>query len=375
MQTMSVGVIGCGYWGPQLIRNLYELPHVDVPVVSDLVLENRRRIQRQFPHVRATDRYEELLADASIDAVVVATPVSTHFRIARDALRSGKHVLVEKPLTASVAEAEELVDLAAKCDLRLMVGHTFEYNSAVEELRNLLHSGALGRIHYIDTARLNLGLFRHDVNVIWDLAPHDLSILLYILGQEPLTVRALGQCFVNPHIQDVAYIEMVFPENVLAHVHVSWLEPCKVRRVTVVGDQKMVVYNDISAEEKIKIYDKGVSVAEPSATVGEIQLSYRYGAIASPRIHWREPLRAECEHFVECIRAHATPRSDGLSGLRVVRILECTNRSLALGGQAVDVRTGLQVIGAWMQNGSSNGHAANDLVAAGLLEDVSVQTA
>jgi predicted dehydrogenase len=369
MDAVHVGVVGCGYWGPQLLRNLYELPYVEVPLVADLLSENRQRIQRQFPRVRTTDSHEDLLADPSIDAVVVSTPVRTHFTIARDALRCGKHVLVEKPLAASVAEAEELVALADERDLRLMVGHTFEYNPAVAELRKLMLSGALGKIHYIDAARLNLGRFQRDVNVIWDLAPHDLSILLHILGQEPLTVRALGQSFVNPPIHDVAYIELVFPDDVLAHVHVSWLEPCKVRRVTVVGSRQMVVYNDTSTDEKIKVYDKGVSLAEPTTTFGEFQLSYRYGDIASPRVHWHEPLHAECEHFVQCIRTHRTPRTDGQSGLRVVRVLEFTSASLASGGTAIDTRTGFPILGAHARGAAGNGHVTGVRLTASDLEN------
>jgi predicted dehydrogenase len=223
--------------------------------------------------------------------------------------------------------------------LCLMVGHTFEYNPAVQHLRKLVLGGELGNIHYIDAARLSLGLFQEDVNVLWDLAPHDISILRYVLGAEPISVRAHGNGYVRSHIQDVAYMELYFPNNVMAHVHVSWLEPCKVRRITVVGDKKMVVYNDVSAEEKIKIFDKGVSL--PAAkTYAEFQLSYRYGNIVSPRITWQEPLQLECRHFVDCIGSGVTPQSDGWSGLQVVRILERANQSLALGGMRIRVDDG-----------------------------------
>lgn len=340
MTPLRLGVIGCGYWGPHLIRNFHELPTAEVRMVADMQEDRRTRIQRQFPQVQTTASHEDVLADPTIEAVVVATPIRTHYALAKQALQSGKHVLVEKPLAASVAEAEALVALAAARDLRLMVGHTFEYNPAVEELRRLVQDGKIGKVRYIDAARLNLGLFQKDINVMWDLAPHDISILLYVLGAEPLTVSARGSGYVRPDIADVAYIELTFPDNVVANVHVSWLEPCKVRRVTVVGDQKMVVYNDVSAEEKIKVYDKGVSlpVASPTGTFSDFQMSYRYGDIISPRVAWQEPLHAECSHFVDSIRSGQRPRSDGQVGLRVVRILERADQSLALGGLRVAVQ-------------------------------------
>lgn len=338
--AVGVGVIGCGYWGPRLIRDFCELPAVDMLMAADLSHERRCRIEQQFPQVRTTTNHEELLADPEIEAVVIATPIRTHYALAMQALQSGKHVLVEKPLAASVAEAEELIACAEERNLRLMVGHTFEYNPAVEALRELVQDGTLGKVRYIDTARLNLGLFQKDINVLWDLAPHDISILLYILGEEPISVSARGRSYVRPHVEDVAYLELLFPNNVMAHIHASWLEPCKVRRVTVVGSQKMVVYNDVSAEEKIRIYDKGISIPEQTDTYAEFQLSYRYGGISSPYIDWSEPLRLECSHFVDCIRTGARPRSDGWSGLRVVRILERADTSLALGGQRINVARG-----------------------------------
>jgi predicted dehydrogenase len=340
-----VGVIGCGYWGPQLIRNFVDLPDSQVRMVVEPRAERRLHIEQQFPQVQTTSNLDELLGDPEVEAVVIATPIRTHYRLARQVLLSGKHVLVEKPLATKVREVETLIALAEQRNLKLMVGHTFEYNPAVEELRRLVQSYALGNILYVDAARLNLGLFQPDINVVWDLAPHDISILHYILGMEPVAVSARGKSYVRPGVEDVAYVELIFPQDIVANVHVSWLEPCKVRRLTIVGDKKMIVYNDVSNDEKIRIYDKGVTRPVQTATFGEFQLSYRYGDIVSPRLNWQEPLRAECSHFLECIQTGNAVRSDGWSGLRVVRVLEGADRSLAQNGRRISllhgaVRTG-----------------------------------
>lgn len=328
---VKIGVAGFGYWGPKLVRNLREMPGADLRSVVDLDAERLARVRAQYPGLQTTQSYDELLG-SDVDAVVVATPIRTHFRLAKAALLAGKHVMVEKPLTATSAEGEELVDLAARMGLVLMVGHTFEYNAGIRALRDIVASGELGEIYYVDMARLNLGLFQADINVLWDLAPHDLSILLYVLQRDPVAVSARGTASVTPGIHDVAYVELRFPDNILAHVHLSWLDPCKVRRVTIVGSKKMVVCNDLQEAEKIRIYDKGVHRPYETDEFQDFHLAYRYGGISIPHIPFREPLRVQCEHFTECIRTGGQPQSDGRVGLKVVRVLEQADKSLQNGG-------------------------------------------
>ncbi len=283
------------------------------------------------------DRVEEVLESADVDAVVVATPIRTHHQLARAALEHGKHVFVEKPLAASSDEARDLIALARERDRVLMVGHTFLYNPAVEQLRQLVQGGALGSIFYVDAVRANLGLFQSNINVIWDLAPHDLSILNYVLGMTPARVSAHGASHVRPGIEDVAHLTLDYPGGVLAHVQVSWLSPSKVRRFTVVGDRQMAVYDDVEATEKIRIFNRGVDAPDHTSTFGEFQMSYRYGDIVSPHIHWAEPLAVECRSFAEAILEGKTPPSDGANGLEIVRILEATDQSLATDGAFVSL--------------------------------------
>jgi predicted dehydrogenase len=328
---VRVGVAGFGYWGPKLVRNFGEMADGELSWVSDLDAARLQRVRTQYPSVRTTQSFDEMLR-SGIDAVVVATPIWTHYKLAKTALLAGKHVMVEKPLTANTAEAEELTEIAESRGLTLMVGHTFEYNAAVRALREIVQSGEIGEVLYVDAARLNLGLFQTKANVLWDLAPHDLSILLYVLQQDPIAVSARGSASVTPGIHDVAYVELRFPNNVLAHVHLSWLDPCKVRRVTVVGSKKMVVYNDLHEVEKIRIYDKGVDRPYETDRFSDFHLTYRYGGMNVPYIPFQEPLRAQCEHFVDCIRTGKTPQSDGRVGTKVVRILEEADRSLQNGG-------------------------------------------
>ena len=286
--AVRVGVIGCGYWGPQLIRNFAEMPEATLAGVADTREDRLDYVRQRHPGVPVFTDYRDLLA-ADVDAVVVATPIETHFPIARDALRAGKHVLVEKPLALSVIDATELIMTARAANRTLMSGHTFLYNPAVVELRRIVRSGELGRIYYLDAARLSLGLFWRHVNVIWDLAPHDVSILFYVLGSVPVAVSARGSSCVRPNVHDVAYVEIQFEGGISAQLHVSWLDPAKVRRLTVVGDRKMAVYNDVSLAEKIRIYDKGVE-PPPTDNYGEFQLSYRNGQITIPFVPWQEPL-------------------------------------------------------------------------------------
>jgi predicted dehydrogenase len=312
------------------------MPEAKLVAVADSQADRLEYVRRQYPGVKRFRDHRVLLA-SDVDAVVVATPIETHFAVARDALLAGKHVLVEKPLAASVSEAITLNQLARQQQRTLMAGHTFLYNPAVLELRRIVQSSELGRVYYVDTARLSLGLFQRHVNVIWDLAPHDISILSFVLGRRVLAVSARGSTCVRPDVLDVAYVELQFEDGLTAQIHVSWLDPAKVRRITVVGNRKMAVYNDVSLGEKIRIYDKGVT-APPTDNFGEFQLSYRHGEVTIPYIPWQEPLRLECEHFVDCVRTGATPRTDGLQGLAVVTVLEAADESLANGGVRVPVR-------------------------------------
>jgi predicted dehydrogenase len=330
MNTVRVGVIGYGYWGPNLTRNIFSLPPAQLIAVADLKEENLKRAQILYPQAGMIKDYREFF-NLGLDAVVVATPPITHYSIAKECLLNNLHVLVEKPMTANSAQAEELVELACEKGLTLMVGHTFEYNSAVIVLKKYIESGELGQIYYIDIARLNLGLFDRNSNVLWDLAPHDISILSYLLQENPISVSAQGSECAFKGIFDVAYLNLVFPNNIYAHIHVSWLDPCKVRRVTVVGSKKMVVYNDVETEQKIKIYDKGVEAPAYTDGFGEFQCNYRSGDIIIPNIHFVEPLKQECQHFLDCILNHTDPCSSGADGLRVIKILEAAQRSMSDG--------------------------------------------
>ncbi len=329
-ELIRIGVIGCGYWGPKQIRVFSEIANSSVAIVSDLREERLNHVRERYPGTKTTKDYRDLWS-TDVDAVVIATPVSTHYSLAKEALLAGKHVLVEKPISFTSAEGEELVELAERHNRTLMVGHTFEYNPAVEYLRDYIASGKLGKLYYISATRVNLGIFQKDINVMWDLAPHDLSILRFVLGMSPISVSASGQAYVQEKIHDVAYLTLHFPDKVLAHIRVSWLDPCKIRRLTVVGSKKMIVYDDVEPTEKIKIYDKGVDVPPYSDTLEEFHLSYRYGDITTPHISLAEPLKLECEHFIHCIATGETPRSDGRSGVEVVRILEVAQRSLSNG--------------------------------------------
>src|SRR6266536_778924 len=314
MRDLSFGVIGWGYWGPKIARNLDNLQDAKVTTVADLDARRLAPLSVKYSEMRTTTQIEGVF-HSDVDGVVIATPVRTHYQLAKEALLHGKHVLVEKPLTANVAEAEELVALAQERQRILMVGHTFEYNPAVNELRKLVRSGDLGKIYCIEAERVNLGLFRNDINVIWDLAPHDISILMYILGKKPEEVRVQAHAHLLPQIYDVAHLDLEFADGMSAHIHVSWLHPCKIRRVTVIGDARMAVYDDTNPAEMIKIYNKGADIdADPV-------VSYRYGAIIIPHIDWIEPLRLECEDFVNSIRTGAQPRAHGGVGLEVVRVL------------------------------------------------------
>lgn len=321
ISDLRFGVIGWGYWGPKIARNLNSLPHALVSMVADQDVYQLASLNMNQPWVQTTTQAEDVFR-SNVDGVIIATPVKTHYRLAKAALLHGKHVLVEKPLTTSVDEAEELVALAYEQQRILMVGHTFEYSPAVNELRKLVQSGDLGKIYSIEAARLNLGIFRSDINVIWDLAPHDVSILIYLLDKSPERVRVQAHAHLQSHIHDIAHLDLEFDDGMTAHIHVSWLHPCKVRRVTVIGDARMAVYDDTSPAEMLKIYNNGADVrADPT-------VSYRFGEITIPHIDWIEPLRLECEDFANAIRSGTRPRAHGEVGLAVVRVLAIAQEAL-----------------------------------------------
>lgn len=330
MNNIKVGIIGFGYWGPNLTRNFYDIPASELVAVADMKDERLQKAHSLYPNIVLVKDYKELF-NLGLDAVVISTPPVTHHPIAKDCLEHGLHVLVEKPMTLNSQHAQELIDLAHSRELILMVGHTFEYNSGVLALKKYIESGELGEIYYIDTARLNLGLFQRDSNVLWDLAPHDVSILLYLMEMRPISVSAQGRPCVFENIYDVAYLNLIFPNHVSAFIHVSWLDPCKVRRVTVVGSKKMIVYNDVATDQMLKIYDKGVEAPAYTDGFGEFHCNYRSGDIVIPNIRTVEPLRQECQHFLDSIRNHTKPCSSGDDGLKVVKILEAAQHSIING--------------------------------------------
>jgi predicted dehydrogenase len=327
------GVIGYGYWGPNIVRNLDALEETKVLAVCDKSAASRRRVQKAHPHVQVTADLEEVMTNPEIDAIAVVTPVWTHYELAKAALENGKHVFVEKPFTSNAAQAEELVELAARKNLKIMVDHTFLFTGAVRKIKQVLHDGTLGKLYYYDSTRVNLGLFQHDVNVIWDLAPHDLSIIDYLIQETPEAVVATGQTHLNGH-EDVAFITLYFPDSVIAHINVNWLSPVKVRTTLIGGEKKMLVWNDLEADEKIKIYDKGVNVTSQEGLYN-LLVNYRSGDMWAPQLEQIEALRAELTYFARCIKQDETPFNDGMAGLRVVKMLEAANASLRKRGTLV----------------------------------------
>lgn len=332
---MKVAVVGAGYWGPNLIRNLTALPKVSKLLVCDRDDARLEAVHARFPQAELTNDLDGLLADSSVEAVLLATPISTHGPLGARILEAKKHLFVEKPLAGCVEDAEKLVALAEKNERVLMVGHTFEYSPPVLRTKQMIDAGELGPIYFISVTRVNLGLHQRDASVIWDLVPHDFSILFYWLNESPSRILACGRDCVQKGIPDVAFVNLTFPSGVVANIEVAWLAPSKLRRTAVVGQRKMLVYDDTENIEKLKIYDQGVAYENPES-FGEFQLSYRTGDIVSPRLPSTEPLRTEMEHFVECCLTGARPRTDGQSGLRVVRALEAAERSLTT-GQPIDL--------------------------------------
>ena len=334
-RRLGFSVVGLGYWGPNLVRNLHELDDVEVVSVCDKRAEPLERMVRRYPAVGGTAEYGDVLADPRVDAIAIATPVGSHFALASAALEAGKHVFVEKPLAASSAEARELIDCAARRGLVLMPGHTFVYSPPVNLIRELIQGGELGEIYSISTSRVNLGLHQSDVSVAWDLAPHDFSILRYWLTETPTHVAALSRSCIMPGTPDVAFINLEFGSGTIAHVEISWLAPSKLRRTTIIGSRKMVVYDDTSSEP-VRVFDSGVMVKDPE-TFGEYQLAYRAGDILSPRVDAAEPLELELADFAAAIRSGTPPRSNAELGLDVVRMIEAVDSSLENDGARVNV--------------------------------------
>jgi predicted dehydrogenase len=333
---VRVAAVGCGYWGPNTIRNLDSIPGFQLCCVCDSDPERLRPVAARYPAARPTTDVNNLFDDASIDAVYVSTPVTTHYDLVKRALESGKHVLVEKPLATTVEQAEALAALAAAKGLTLMVGHTFVFSPPVRKVKELIDSGVIGPIYYVETTRVNLGLFQKDVSVLWDLGPHDLSILNYWLGEVPIRVSARGRSFLGERLEDVAFVTLEFPSGILAQVQISWLAPSKLRRTSVVGRERMVVYDDLEPVEKVKVYDRGVD--RQPASFGEYQLTYRSGDILSPRLDTTEPLYLECTHFLECIQTGREPDTSPRSGVEVVRVIQAAERSLRQGGAPQTIR-------------------------------------
>ena len=336
-QPVRLGVIGYGYWGPNLVRNFAEYPGSQVTRIADRRQDRLAPVARRYPEVVTTTDFRDLLKDPAIDAIVICTPISTHFDLALAALRAGKHVLCEKTLTATSDQTQRLIDEAARRRLVLMVDHTFVYTGAVQKIKEVVNAGRLGRLYYYDSVRVNLGLFQHDVDVLWDLAVHDLSIMDHILGEKPTAVAATGISNVPGRPINTGYLTCFFESNLLAHFHVNWLAPVKIRRTLIGGDAQMIVYDDLEPSEKVKIYDRGITVDTPSEAVYELMVGYRIGDMWAPQVSLTEALRVETQHFVECIRNGQKPITDGESGLRVVRILEAATESLGKRGQPVEL--------------------------------------
>jgi len=331
---IRIGVIGYGYWGPNIVRNFHTHECSEVALVCDKDPKAEERLKREHSSIPFTTEASEVLKSPHIDVVAVVTPVWTHYDLAKAALQNGKHIFVEKPFTCSAAQAEELIELADRKNLQIMVDHTFLFTGAVRKIRQLVDDGALGDLYYYDSLRVNLGLFQHDVNVIWDLAPHDLSIIDHVIKEKPEAVVATGANHLNG-VENVAFITVYFPKNIIAHVNVNWLSPVKVRTTLIGGEKKMLVWNDLEADEKIKVYDKGVSMCANPTNMHQLLVSYRSGDMWAPQVDQIEALHAETAYFLKCIQENQKPFNDGAAGLRVVQILEAAEKSVHSRGEAV----------------------------------------
>jgi predicted dehydrogenase len=330
--VLRVGVIGYGYWGPNVVRNFHAQEQSRVMVVCDKSPKSLQRLRQAHADIQTTNDCDELLTSSSIDAVAVVTPVWTHFELAKKALENGKHVFVEKPFTSTTAQAEELIELANRKGLKIMVDHTFLFTGAVRRMKQIIDGGTLGDLYYYDSTRVNLGLFQHDVNVLWDLAPHDLSVMDYLIKEKPEAVVATGEQHLNG-VADVAYMTLYYPNNIIGHINVNWLSPVKVRTTLIGGEKKMLVWNDLEADEKLKVYDKGVEMSGDG--VYQLLVSYRSGDMWSPRVEQVEALKMEAAYFVDCVMNDKTPFNDGIAGLHVVRMLEAADQSLQQKGKII----------------------------------------
>ena len=336
-KQIKIGVVGCGYWGPNLVRNFRSLPDCKVKVVCDLNEQRLAHLKSLYPEVQGSTDYHHLLNGLGLDAVVIATAVQTHYPMAKASLLAGKHTFIEKPMACSSAECAELIEIARKKGLVLMVGHTFLYSPAVRKIKEIVEHGDIGEIRYICARRLNLGLFQKDINVAWDLAPHDISIALHIIGEQPSTVNCRGTAHVTPGVEDVTTMCLSFPRQQTAFIHSSWLDPRKVREMTIVGSRRMIVYDDLATLEKIRIYDARVERPPHYDTFAEFHYAYHYGDMYAPYIKQEEPLKTECQHFLDCIRQGTVPITSGQEGMELVRILEASSESLRRGGAPVEM--------------------------------------
>ncbi len=334
---IRVGVIGVGYWGPNIIRNLVANKTTQVPVCADLKPERLEFIQSLYPFIQTTRDYREIVNNPEIDAIAICTPVFTHYQLAKEVLQAGKHVLIEKPMTSSTREAEELINLAQQKNLTILVDHTFLFTGAVQKIKEIVDSGELGDIYYFDSVRINLGLFQHDINVVWDLAPHDISILNYIIEQDAEGIVATGADHVGNGLEDVAYVTVYYPGNTIAHIHVNWLSPVKIRQTLISGTKKMIVWDDNLPSEKIKVYDKGIEVIRTTDQIYNTLIQYRMGDMHCPRIMQKEALSEEISHFAECILEGRQPISDGAFGWKVVRFLEAAEASIKNKGKEIQL--------------------------------------
>lgn len=336
---VRIGIIGCGYWGPNLIRNLAKVEQCRVVAAADLDLIKLEHVQRLYPYLRTTTSAEKLLRSEEIDAIVIATPISTHYELAREALERGKHVLVEKPMVASVAEAEDLIERAAATDRALMVDHTFVYTGAVRKIREVIEAGELGEIYYYDAVRVNLGLFQHDVNVLWDLAPHDFSIMTHLISKNPVRVSAVGASPIRRstwNMESIVYVTVEFGDGTLAHFHVNWLSPVKVRRTLIGGSRKIIIYDHLDQDNQVKVFDKGVDILDQADRYHAL-VQYRTGDMLAPKVDQTEALEVACRHFVECVLTKRQPLTNGLAGLRVVQLLAAAQHSLQTRGAVARV--------------------------------------
>jgi predicted dehydrogenase len=337
---IGVGLVGYGYWGPNLARNFAAQPDCVIRTICDQNAGRASLAARQYPSASVTDNFDELLTDSQIHAILIAVPVDAHFGLAREALLANKDVLVEKPLTATVAEARELIALAHERGRILAVDHTFLFTGAVRKIKQILDSGELGRIMYIDSVRINLGLFQSDVNVLYDLAPHDLSIMNYLINQDPLSVQAMGKSHAGNELENIAYLHLEFADNLIAHFHFNWLAPVKIRRTLIGGTKQMIVYDDMEPSEKVKVYDKGIVIRQRDLdSIYKTIVDYRTGDMVAPKLAHGEALGVEAEHFLDCIRNRSQPIADGEAGLRVVRILDAAQASLRDGGRRIEMRS------------------------------------